>query len=44
MKVAVNLALILVIGYLVSFMFFKDTSIAKLPAQGSLHKAVLAAG
>jgi hypothetical protein len=41
---SVNLILVLVAGYLLSFTMFRDTSIAKLPEQGSLHKVVLAAG
>ncbi len=44
MNAAVNFVLIIFAGYLVSFTMFRDTSIAKLPAQGSLHKVVLAAG
>ncbi len=44
MNAAVNLLLILIIGYLVFTMLFKDKSIAKLPDQGGLHKATLAAG
>lgn len=39
-----NFILLLVAGYLVCIMLFKDTTIAKLPEQGNLHKAVLAAG
>lgn len=44
MNAAVNLVLIICAGYLVSSIMFRDTSIAKLPEQGSLHKTVLAAG
>jgi hypothetical protein len=44
MNAAVNLVLLVVIGYLVSLSMFRDTSIAKLPDQGGLHKVVLAAG
>ena len=44
MNAAVNLILIVFAGFLVSSIMFRDTSIAKLPDQGSLHKAVLAAG
>lgn len=41
---AVNLCLLLIAGFWLSGMLFKDTSIAKLPEQGKLHKATLAAG
>lgn len=44
MKATLNLILIVYAGYLVFNMFFKDTAIAKLPDQGNLHKATLAAG
>ncbi len=44
MNAAVNLVLIVLAGYLVSSTMFRDTSIAKLPEQGGLYKAVLAAG
>ncbi len=44
MNAAVNVVLIIFAGYLVSSIMLRDTSIAKLPEQGSLHKAVLAAG
>lgn len=44
MNAAINLTLIVVAVYLVSSTVFRDNSIAKLPEQGSLHKAVLAAG
>lgn len=44
MKAVLNLVLIAITIHLVIFMFNRDTSIAKLPAQGNLHKVVLAAG
>ncbi len=44
MNATVNLILIVFAVYLLSIAVFRDTSIAKLPEQGSLHKAVLAAG
>lgn len=44
MNAAVNLVLIVFIGFLVSSTMFRDTTIAKLPEQGGLYKAVLAAG
>lgn len=44
MNAAVNLLLIVFAVILLSTVMFRDTSIAKLPEQGSLHKAVLAAG
>ncbi len=44
MNAAANLVLIVFAGYMVSITMLRDTSIAKLPEQGSLHKAVLAAG
>lgn len=43
-NISANLILVLLAGYLLSFTMFRDTSIAKLPEQGSLHKVVLAAG
>ncbi len=44
MTAAFNSVLILIAGYLVLTMLYKDTSIAKLPDQGNLQKATLAAG
>ncbi len=44
MNAAFNFILILVAGYLVLTMLYRDTSIAKLPEQGGLQKATLAAG
>lgn len=44
MNTALNIVLLLFAGYLVYMTLFKDTAIAKLPDQGNLHKATLAAG